>query len=162
MIISRLRRLSVYPGYQRFFSCDKELRRPQADTSSAEDSSRSLLKTWPKPETTHEKSLAPRVLSVWLLLWFQINLGDTGLQVSSFFFSLDGIFRTSTGFVECYQPHPLPLFLPLSFEATESTQFTLCFLAQHGLSFASKKTVLPKIQKFTNQLWTNPSISLLT
>ena len=31
---------ATYPGYQRFFlACDEELRRPRADTSSAEDTS---------------------------------------------------------------------------------------------------------------------------
>ena len=57
-----------YPGYQRFFlACDEELRRPQVDTSSAlgrrheRGSRESLLKTRPKAETAHEKSLAARV-----------------------------------------------------------------------------------------------------
>ena len=86
----------------------------------------------------------------------QINLGGRDLQVCSFFVYFWRNFQTSAGFVQCYQFLPPSLFLPLSFKATESIQLTLCFLAQHGLSFASKKTVLPKIQKFKNQLWTNP------
>ena len=65
---------SEYPGYQRFFlACDEDLRRPQADTSSAEGRRQErrrreknrgwLFETWPKPETAHEKSLTPRVHS---------------------------------------------------------------------------------------------------
>ena len=122
-----------------------------------------LTRLRPKTRAGHflrlDQNLKPRMKSLWhpgyFLCDFYCDFKLTlGAQVCRFllFFSLDGIFRTSTGFVECYQPHPLPLFLPLSFEATESIQFTLCFLAQHGLSFASKKTVLPKIQNFTNQL----------
>ena len=43
-------------GHRFFLACDEELRRPQA-----EDTSGSLFNTWPKPETAHEKPLAPRV-----------------------------------------------------------------------------------------------------
>ena len=50
VIKSKMAATAIYPGYQRFFlACDEELHWPQADTSSA----------WPKPETAHEKSLAP-------------------------------------------------------------------------------------------------------
>ena len=71
-----------YPGYQRFFlACDGEL--SAADTSSAEGRKRERRRmfwykrgcNWlgaghflrPKPETVHEKSLAPRVrkLTIW-------------------------------------------------------------------------------------------------
>ena len=49
-----------------FLACDGELRfvghRPTRVRPKAEDTSRgSLFKTWPKWETAHEKSLAPRV-----------------------------------------------------------------------------------------------------
>ena len=51
-----------YPGYQRFYSlaCDEELRRPQTEDTSGE-ARVTFFKTWPKPETAHEKPLAPRV-----------------------------------------------------------------------------------------------------
>ena len=56
-------RLQQYLGYQRFFlACDGELRfvgrRPTRVRPKAEDTSG----VWPKPETAHEKPLAPRVL----------------------------------------------------------------------------------------------------
>ena len=56
-------RLQQYHGYQRFFlACDGELRfvgrRPTRVRPKAEDTSG----VWPKPETAHEKPLAPRVL----------------------------------------------------------------------------------------------------
>ena len=55
VIKSKMAATAIYPGYQRcFLACDEELRRPQADTSSA----------WPKPETAHEKSLVPRVTAI--------------------------------------------------------------------------------------------------
>ena len=66
-----------YPGYQRFFlACDGEFRfvghrptrvRPKAEDSRGEAARKnrfsrgSLFKTWPKPQTAHEKPLAPRV-----------------------------------------------------------------------------------------------------
>ena len=60
-----------YPGYQRFFlACGGNFRCwPKADTSSAVGRSnerrshfaRVTIKTWQKPETALEKSLAPRV-----------------------------------------------------------------------------------------------------
>ena len=54
------------PCYQRFFlACDGELRfvgpRPTRVGPKAEDTSGSLFKTSSKPETAHEKPLAPRV-----------------------------------------------------------------------------------------------------
>ena len=50
---------SPYPRYQRcFLACNEELRRPQADTSSADGR---IYERLPKPETEHEKPLAPRV-----------------------------------------------------------------------------------------------------
>ena len=80
-----------YHGYQRFFlACDEEVRRRQADTSSAKSwrhgrrsfSRGSLFKpTWPKQETAHKKPLAPRV-------------GFESRQASfffNFFFSRNGI-----------------------------------------------------------------------
>ena len=55
VIKSKMAATAIYPGYQRFFlACDEEFPWPQADTSSA----------WPKPETAHEKSLAPRVTAI--------------------------------------------------------------------------------------------------
>ena len=55
VIKSKMAATAIYPGYQRFFLArDEELRRPEADTSSAR----------PKPETAHEKSLAPRVTAI--------------------------------------------------------------------------------------------------
>ena len=58
----------AYPGYQRcFLACDGELRfvgrkptrvRPKAEGTRGG----SLYKAWPKPETAHEKPLAPRVI----------------------------------------------------------------------------------------------------
>ena len=46
-----------------FLACEEELRRPQADTYSAEGRRHERqLKTWPKPETAHEKPLEPRVV----------------------------------------------------------------------------------------------------
>ena len=50
---------SPYPRYQRcFLACDEELRRPHVGTSSADGR---IYERQPKPETAHEKPLAPRV-----------------------------------------------------------------------------------------------------
>ena len=61
-----------YPGYQRFFlACDGELRFVSSAAGRPVFSRRLktrgrrrgwLFKTWPKPETAHEKPLAPRVV----------------------------------------------------------------------------------------------------
>ena len=44
--------LYYYPGYQKFvFACDEELRRPQADTSAAEDTTETANRAWKVPGT---------------------------------------------------------------------------------------------------------------
>ena len=60
-----------YPGHQRvFLACDEELspgvgRTPKKRAAKPRERTNfsvgSLIKTWPKPETAHEKPLAPRV-----------------------------------------------------------------------------------------------------
>ena len=63
-----------YPGYQRFFlPCDEELRRLQADTSSAFGGKTRAA----KPETAHEKPLAPRVkFPLQEFFWGELSPGN--------------------------------------------------------------------------------------
>ena len=64
--------LSYYPGYQRFFlACDQELRRPQADTSSAF-------------RRRHDRHPKPRMKSLW----------HPGYSIIGFGFRMICIFRS--------------------------------------------------------------------
>ena len=59
------RPIFLYPGYQRFFSRVRRgasFCRPKAEDTSGEKTRGALSNTWPKPETAHEKPLAPRVI----------------------------------------------------------------------------------------------------
>ena len=88
---------ATYPGYQSFFfACDEELRRPQADQSSAfgrrherrSFSRGSLFKTWPRVKATRPFTIIPVMSGGRLFFSLGVNVlvKEKKSQFSSLFF----------------------------------------------------------------------------
>ena len=114
---------SPTPGTRGCLACDEELRRPQADTSSAEDTSArriqksqhlsrgSLFKTWPTPETAHEKRLAPWVQCS-PLYWYKTHQQANDLDRKELFFLIAvAYFKSYIHYIWRFH-RPIPCGLP--------------------------------------------------
>ena len=66
-------------GTRGFFSRAKGKTRAAKPREKTFFSRRSLFKTWPKPETAHEKPLAPRVVLFYAPVWFSHARGPHAL-----------------------------------------------------------------------------------
>ena len=120
---------SPTPGTRGCLACDEELRRPEADTSSAEVrrhvrrsqksqnlSRGSLFKTWPTPETAHEKRLAPWVQCS-PLYWYKRYQQTNDLDRKALFLLIaDAYFKSYIHYIWRFHrliPCGLPLLLNL-------------------------------------------------